>query len=69
MSAGLERACREARNRNIEEYKRRNRMTIQEREEQLDDLLRKDLISWEEYANLWIDAQQDEETYPDGDSR
>lgn len=26
MGAGLERACREARNRNIEEYKRRKRM-------------------------------------------
>lgn len=40
-------------------------MTIQEREEELDEMLRKGLISFEEYAGLWIDAQQDEETYPD----
>lgn len=42
-------------------------MTIDEREYQLDSQLALGEITFEEWARAWIDAQQDEVTYPNGD--
>lgn len=40
-------------------------MNIKEREAELLDMLDTGKISWEQYADLYIDAQQDDITYPD----
>lgn len=39
-------------------------MTISEREKELDLLYKSGTISYSDWALLWLQAQHDEETYP-----
>lgn len=40
-------------------------MTLGEREIELEQLRVEGKLTWVEWANLWLDANNDEETYPD----